>query len=344
MLIQKSYTDSESEPEGEPELEWHRKIENGALIREKAKANAWPIKTGKWNAEELLRLEKRIKKLARRRNMTLESFREEILTQPFRNKKQFWWDVAKKFPDRALYHIVRHGKQAYDRQNYQGQWTPEEDKQLLELVKTYGRKFATTIKDQMNRTASACEARYRTIKHQEVGKTGKWTNEESEKLKKTITEYKTLHGTPPSWEYVSSKGFQNERNPRQCKARWQYIQNQENNAGQVTGRGAVTIEDQIRLLERIQKGGWQKEYEIPFGKLQDENFTLSSKRCKSEYIKLRKHIPGFEKMKVQGKECKESVMIKYCRQTMILIQISIVIDIVSELLRTRCIMLESLKE
>lgn len=60
-----SDTDSDASYSHEPDLPWHRSIDRHAKIREKVAKEGWNVKTGKWSADERLKLEKRIKKICR---------------------------------------------------------------------------------------------------------------------------------------------------------------------------------------------------------------------------------------------------------------------------------------
>lgn len=55
-----------------------------------------------------------------------------MVQEPIKRHLQFWWKIAKDFPDRALYHIARHTRTAFHAGQYRGRWTEEEDKKLLE--------------------------------------------------------------------------------------------------------------------------------------------------------------------------------------------------------------------
>ena len=59
-------SDSDDDYDEEPHCEWHRKVyHRPEKVKEKVKNGEWNIKTGKFSLEELIRLEKRIKKIGR---------------------------------------------------------------------------------------------------------------------------------------------------------------------------------------------------------------------------------------------------------------------------------------
>ncbi|KAF7728134.1 RNA polymerase I enhancer binding protein [Apophysomyces ossiformis] len=294
-----SDTDSDASYNGEPELEWHKKVENHTKIRKKMQERGWTIQTGPWNQNELLRLEKRIKKLARRENMSLETFRETILAEKPGKHIEFWWKVAKVFPDRALYPIIRHAMKAYSHSNYLGRWSEEEDQQLLNLVELHGSNFKEIAK-HIDRHPAACEARHRVLKRK-TSKVGKrWTKEEVDKLIATVEEYQAQHGPDISYDYVSIKGFDSERSSMQCRRKWEAIATvykKDSTFGK--SKQKVDLKTQLQLLERIQKGGWENECEIRFSKLQDDEFYLPGSKCRSQYYMLRNTVPSFEKMKLK---------------------------------------------
>ncbi|KAG0191846.1 RNA polymerase I enhancer binding protein [Apophysomyces sp. BC1034] len=282
-----SDSDSDASYNGEPELEWHRKIENHAIIRKKTEENGWPIQTGPWNQNDLLRLEKRIKKLARRQDMSLEMFREKILEDKPGKHLEFWWKVARAFPDRALYPIVRHAVKAYNSYNYIGRWTKEDDKKLMNLVELHGTNFQE-VAEHIDRHPAACQARHAVLKRKNDLAGQRWTNEEVDKLIATVEEYKAQYGPDISYEYIAQKGSAistvYKKDPTLALA-----------------KKSIDLKTQLQLLERIKKGGWEDECQIRFSALQDDEFYLSGPRCRSQYYVLRNTLPGFEKMKLKGK-------------------------------------------
>ncbi|KAI7848060.1 hypothetical protein BDC45DRAFT_325965 [Circinella umbellata] len=290
-------SDSDDNYEGEPRCQWHRKVyHHPEKVREKVKKGEWDIKTGKFSVDELLRLEKRIKKIGRRDGLTLEQLRETVLATSYKEHLKFWYQIT--FPNRSLSQIVHHTKKCYHEDAYKGHWTPEQDKELLHLTKKYDRKFVT-IAEKLSRTPKSCADRHRQLTHQPANRTH-WSQEEINKLEKSVKEYTEKHGKSISWEYIAKEYFSNEkRNALQIRKKWESTHTTFNTAGAVIVRTMkdVTVQVQLMLFEQMQKMGWKSEDTVDYNKVNTDDFKISQNVARRTYYKMRDSLNGFEKMK-----------------------------------------------
>ncbi|ORZ02185.1 hypothetical protein BCR43DRAFT_481156, partial [Syncephalastrum racemosum] len=109
-------------------------------------------------------MDKRVKKLSRKRGLDLEGFRQQVAGVTPGKNIEFWQDIARVFPNRTLFQIVRHVQRAYaPRQAYGVDWTPEMDAELRKLVTMHGSKY-TVIGKHLDVSTQACRDRYRHLK------------------------------------------------------------------------------------------------------------------------------------------------------------------------------------
>ncbi|KAI9497968.1 Myb-like DNA-binding domain-containing protein [Zychaea mexicana] len=301
--ISDSDEESDSDDDGSPEYPWHEKMTDRKQLKAKVDSGEWKVKMGRFTIEELIKLEKRIKKIGRRENLTLEQLRETILAENFKANSKFWHRIVKVFPDRSLTQIYNHTKECYHVDAYKVQWTKEEDEKLLELVKQYDNHFSKIAKE-MDRTRKACHDRYRTLKNKSTRRRG-WTKDEMEKLDKAVKEYTQKHGKDISWEYIAKTYFDGERNQLQIRKKWDSMQHTSHEAHEpsaadvviVRTRKDVTVQAQLMLFEQMQNMGWRSENAIDYNKVNTDKFKINKETARKTYYKMRDSISGCEKMK-----------------------------------------------
>ncbi|KAI9263418.1 hypothetical protein BDA99DRAFT_605045 [Phascolomyces articulosus] len=311
-------SDSDDDYSGAPLCEWHRKVYiNPEKIKSKVKNGEWNIKTGKFSVEELIKLEKRIKKIGRRENLTLEQLRETVLAENHKPHMKFWYQVVKAFPDRSLSQIYHHTKTGYHEDAYKGRWTAEQDEELLDLAKKFDSKFIK-VAEKLNRTRQACSDRYRQLTNKPTQRKN-WTKDELGILEKAVKEYTEKHGKSISWEYIANNYFADKRNPLQIRKKWESIGTTFDSADTVVrNMKDVTIQVQLKLFEQMQKMGWKAEDDIDYNKVNSDDFKINKETARRTYYKMRDSLHDCDKMKYP--------------------------EIIDRLVTTRRAMVESLKE
>ncbi|KAI8148166.1 hypothetical protein BJV82DRAFT_709812 [Fennellomyces sp. T-0311] len=296
-----SDSDEESDSDDEyayTKYEWHAaKSNDGKKVKKMVDSGEWPIKTGRFTVDELLRLEKRIKKIGRRHNLTLPQLRETILEDKPGKHALFWQQIVKVFPDRSLFHVCSRARKGYNEVAYKGSWSKEEDEELLRLVEMYDRKFVV-IGKEMGRSDRACSERYRQLTNKIDGKKLDWTKEEFERLEKAVDEYKKKHGSEISWDHIAKEHFEGKRSALQLRIKWNNDRKYHDSATVVVrGMKDVTLKVQLALFERMQKKNWASEDLVKWSELSDETFSISKQLALKTYFKMRDALPGFERMK-----------------------------------------------
>jgi hypothetical protein len=92
-----------------------------------------------------------------------------------------WKKIAETLEGRTGVQCLQHWKHVLNPKVGRGSWTPEEDKKLLELVGTYGKRWSTIAEHLPRRIGKRCRERYMNHLDPEL-KTGKWTADEERTL------------------------------------------------------------------------------------------------------------------------------------------------------------------
>ncbi|KAH8547891.1 hypothetical protein BGW37DRAFT_198208 [Umbelopsis sp. PMI_123] len=305
--ISDSDSDSDSDNDGTGPLnELHTKmVQYKADEVKKFASRGLPVKTGKWDVLENKTLEKRLKKIARRRKMSFEDVQNSFFSEPFAKDREFWWSLARAFPQRTIHNIVLHTKRIFDENNYQGQWDEESDAKLLAMVTEHGPAWAK-IGQALSRTANACLGRYRLIGNREKAKQnmGQWSPDEENMLIQAVKKYKSemniTNDKDISWTYVSTV-FKGTRNPLQLRYKWHIISPyvKEETVQKPTFDQDNWQNMKEELVRKLQAGNWQHESQIPWSAFRDNDYTLDSEASRKLYYRMRNRIAGFESMSLQ---------------------------------------------
>jgi hypothetical protein len=180
-------------------------------------------RTGKYSAQEDCILEAELERVIQEKGWTLEEGLETLLNGQRKSKQiswRFWKKIAQCLPHRHWRSVWAHCRVRFNPRNYLGNWTPEEEQQLHELVKVRGHDWRF-IGDQLGRLPGACKDKWRQIEKQDQWKEGTWTKEEESKLLQIIEEI--YGGIPPrgtqiSWTTVAKR--LGTRNYTQCQTKW----------------------------------------------------------------------------------------------------------------------------
>jgi len=92
-----------------------------------------------------------------------------------------WKKIAETLEGRTGVQCLQHWKHVLNPKVGRGSWTPEEDKKLLELVGTYGKRWSTIAEHLPRRIGKRCRERYMNHLDPDL-KTGKWTADEERTL------------------------------------------------------------------------------------------------------------------------------------------------------------------
>lgn len=176
-------------------------------------------------------------------------------------------------------------------------WTPEEDAKLVNLVERNGKKWKM-VGDALERFPEACRDRWREIKLGRDQKSGKWTDEEVQRLEqivfqmiqeKRIVQDATqgdeadnmrhlLHDI--NWNLVSEK--HGTRNSRQCCQKWYDMKET------IDAVGPWETIKEMEMLENLVQLGAEEEFEVPWDTMVED---VSSTDAKRHWKLLQRQIP-----------------------------------------------------
>ncbi|KAJ6217335.1 hypothetical protein RDWZM_008492 [Blomia tropicalis] len=147
-----------------------------------------------------------------------------------------WTKIAKYMKDRNRQQCADRWNNALDPKILKGSWSPEEDTNLIELIKIHGLKWAKIAKYMKDRNGQQCACRWNNALDPKISK-GNWTLEEDEKLKKLIKKYGS------KWSIIAQ--IMGNRSSLQCRDRWNLRLNRKNNES----KRDWTSEEDKKLLE-----------------------------------------------------------------------------------------------
>ncbi|XP_023671816.1 cyclin-D-binding Myb-like transcription factor 1 isoform X1 [Paramormyrops kingsleyae] len=205
------------------------------------KGHKW--KQGMWSKEEIDILMSNIDQYIKSRG--IQDPTEIIFEMSKDERKDFYRSIAWGL-NRPLFAVYRRVLRMYDNRNHVGKYTPEEIDKLKELREKHGNDWAT-IGAALGRSASSVKDRCRLMK--DTCNTGKWTEEEEQRLAEVVHE---LTGTEPghavtqgvSWASVAE--LVGTRSEKQCRSKWLNYLNWKQSGGT-----EWTKEDDMNLIGRI---------------------------------------------------------------------------------------------
>ncbi|KAI9276558.1 hypothetical protein BY458DRAFT_505345 [Sporodiniella umbellata] len=254
----------------------------------------WP-KRKKFGYSDNLKLEKRVKKICRRENISFQEVQEIFASERPTTHKKFYQKIARVFPNVPIKSIVAHCRDSYHPNRNNKEWTKEDVSRLNQLVEFHGRNARLIAKD-MNRMTSDVQTYMSKHLKDDKKKNNKsrWTKEEDEVLAKGITELKAKNGE--SFQIASlERLFNGEKSRFQLQNRYKRIKHLIQPDGSLLSNRKANVLEELEFLERLKE-------QVVEEKLVEESQLNFSKYCgfakPTFYYQRRATIPGFEKMKV----------------------------------------------
>ncbi|CAO3683714.1 unnamed protein product [Rhizopus microsporus] len=284
-----SDTDSNDDYNSDSFPEWQRSFKNRP-----ANASHWP-RARRFGYSDNLKLEKRIKKICRRENISFQQVQEIFASDRPSAHLKFFQKIARPFPNVSLKSLAMHCRDAYHPKRDNTPWTGEEVKKLNELVKVYGAN-PKKLSEHLNRTPldiSRYMNRNRTNDISKVSR-GRWTKEEDELLAKAVA--KQLATGDGKLRAIDIEPlFNSKKTKEQIHNRYKRIRHRIKPDGTLMEDRKATVIEELEYLEKLKE-------QVVNNKLQEEsqlNLLKDSGFVTAQfYYKRRARIPGFEKMKV----------------------------------------------
>ncbi|XP_068710589.1 myb-like protein X isoform X2 [Montipora foliosa] len=203
---------------------------------------------------------------------------DKKLLQLTKDPQNNWITIAQSLQTkRTPIHCYERYQRSLNKNLLKSKWTPEDDKQLLEVVRIVGlgnwRRVASFLE---GRQGDQCLHRY-TQTLQMVRK-GKWTPDEDELLKKGIEKFGTC------WNKVSEEVPG--RSGPQCRERWV------NALDPKVDKGPWTPQQDRKLLENIEifgKGNWSKIARALGNRTDNQCWRRWIVLCKDDFLYYRQN-------------------------------------------------------
>lgn len=190
-------------------------------------------------------------------NMTREDLCKRVWSNE-RRKDNFWDDVANILPTRTRASVYKHIRRAYHVFKARGKWTPEEDKELGDLVEEKG-KLWKQIGLTLCRMPEDCRDRWRNyVKCGEKRVQNKWGVDEEERLREVVTHIMTTYpGHDINWTEVSDM-MGGTRSRIQCRYKWTKMVKR----AAMAKIDAMMPGDKISLLQFLKQSGYEDESQV----------------------------------------------------------------------------------
>ena len=120
------------------------------------------FKIGKFSPEEEKKIEKALCQYAYEKSYTNDELLSLITDKLENNTKKIWPIIAECLPDRSVQSVHNFCHRKYHPNNYQGFWSKEEEKNLINLVKEHGKKW-TLIASKLDRTPTNVKDKYKEL-------------------------------------------------------------------------------------------------------------------------------------------------------------------------------------
>lgn len=242
---------------------------------------------GMWSKEEIGLLRANISEYCKVRGIPDPC--DVIFKQSKDERKTFYRTIAKGI-HRPLFAIYRRVLRMYESGNYVGKYSSDEVQRLKELKKKHGNDW-TAIGLALGRSASSVKDRCRLLK--EKCSSGKWTEQEEERLSKTVRE---LTCTKPGesittgilWTHVAKTV--GTRSEKQCRSKWLNYLNWKECGGKEWNKT-----DEIDLIKKIYELGVENENEIDWVSLTNGWVCVRSPQwLRSKWWTIKKNVPSVQ--------------------------------------------------
>ncbi|RCH78469.1 hypothetical protein CU098_003239, partial [Rhizopus stolonifer] len=140
----------------------------------------WP-KQRRLGYSDKVKLEKRIKKICKRENMTFSQAREIFSSSNRKPHIRFFQKIGKVFPNMSLHILAKICKETYHEKRNIQPWTPEEAEKLKELLKIHGCHTAILCQ-YLNRSPKNITDFIFQMRNVPTNKAKRWTKEEDQTL------------------------------------------------------------------------------------------------------------------------------------------------------------------
>ena len=143
-------------------------------------------KRGKFSNSEAKIVNDQVQRFLQQQGLTFDQFREQFLNKRGHGRlSDFFVQIARLLGGRPVIHVYHFLRRQYHPNNWQGQWTEEEDTTLRQLFAKYGPQWEK-IGQELGRFNVNCKDRYRFIRAS--FNKGRWTADEVERLKQAIVD------------------------------------------------------------------------------------------------------------------------------------------------------------
>ncbi|CEP07063.1 hypothetical protein [Parasitella parasitica] len=273
--------DTKEFPTWQRTLTWNRNPEE----------DPWP-KQRKFGYSDKLKLEKRIKKICRRENLTFQEARE-IFSGKRKEHLRFFQKIAAVFPNIPLYLLAKRLKETYHIKRNSAPWTKAEIEKLEGLIEIHGNN-AELLSTMMDRSPKNINDFI--FNHKRSRKASKkWTREEDELLARSMSQEKKNSSGRVSFLKVEPL-FKGERSQKQIYARYYNIRHRIQPDGTLAPSRPATSTEELEylrnLLKQVNDHDLVEESQLDFAK--DRGFVKPS-----FYLNSRTNVKGFEKMPIK---------------------------------------------
>ncbi|KAI2801510.1 Myb- protein B [Blomia tropicalis] len=176
---------------------------------------------------------------------TLEE--DEKLTELFKKYGPKWKTIADEIKNRNDLQCQDRWRRQLTRETKLRTWTPEEDTNLIELIKIHGLKWVEIAKHMKGRNDTQCSQRWHFTLDPKIIK-GSWTPEEDENLRQMVKKYGS------KWSIIAQN--MGNRTSLQCRRRWNCKLNKTNNNEL---KRDWTPEEDKKLLELVKEHGYNRK-------------------------------------------------------------------------------------
>ncbi|KAF0525040.1 nucleolar protein [Gigaspora margarita] len=232
-------------------------------------------KKGRFSKEEKSKLAKAMQDYQRINSLSDDDIKQLIYGRNPKVHENFWKYMAMALGTRPLKTVSQHIQRRYHPFNYTGAWNPEDDNELIKLVKIHHHDWVT-IGNELGRMGTQCRDRWRDyVQYKNDKLRGRWTKEEEQKLINIIVEITGQNDADISldwgipWQQVSSL-MENTRSPNQCRAKWvKELRLQYELDGPVP---KWTSYDSYILVQKLYESQYDDETSVDWSGLNDEKW------------------------------------------------------------------------